>query len=171
VGLKAPELLAEQHDTSGFDCGEPSLTEWLQRAGLKNQRNDGSRTYVVCDGQIAVAYYTLATGSIQRAEAAGKVRRNMPEPVPVVVLGRLAVDKRYQGRGIASGMLRDAVLRVIAASEQVGIKALLVHALSEEARRFYLRHGFQVSPADDMTLMVTIKDARAHLSAVASKGD
>ena len=165
MGLKAPERLTEHHDISDFDCGVPSLTEWLKRSGLKNERNDGSRTYVVCDGQAVVAYYTLATGAIHRAEAAGKVRRNMPEPVPLVVLGRLAVDERYQGRGIASGMLRDGVLRVLAASEQVGIKALLVHALSEDAKRFYLRHGFQVSPADEMTLMVTIKDARAHLSA------
>ena len=163
MGLKAPERLSEQHEISGFDCGEPSLTDWLQRAGLKNERNDGSRTYAVCDGQVVVGYYTLATGSIQRAAAAGKVRRNMPDPVPVVVLGRLAVDERYQGRAIASGMLRDAVLRVIAASHEVGIKALLVHALSEEAKRFYQRHGFLVSPVDEMTLMVTIRDACAQL--------
>lgn len=163
MGLKAPERLTEQHEISGFDCGVPSLTDWLRRAGLRNERNDGSRTYVVCDGQVVVGYYTLATGSVRRAEAAGKVRRNMPEPVPVVVLGRLAVDERYQGRGIAAGMLRDAVLRVIAASEHVGIKALLVRALSEEAESFYQRHGFQVSPVDEMTLMVTIRDAYARL--------
>ncbi|MEF8982649.1 GNAT family N-acetyltransferase [Thiohalorhabdus sp.] len=138
-----------------------TLTDWLQRVALKNEHNDGSRTFVVCDGQAVVGYYTLATGAIQRAEAPGKVRRNMPEPVPMLVLGRLSVDNRYHGKGIGRGMLRDAVLRVVGASEQVGIKAVLVHALSEDARRFYERHGFQVSPADDMTLMVTLKDARA----------
>lgn len=164
MGLTAPERLTQAHDTSGFDCGVGSLTDWLQRVALKNEHNDGSRTFVVRDGQSVVGCYTLATGSVQRAEAAGKIRRNMPEPVPVVVLGRLAVDNRYHGMGIGRGMLRDAVLRVVGASEQVGIKAILVHAISEDARRFYERHGFQASPADDMTLMVTIKDARAMMA-------
>lgn len=120
---------------------------------------------MVSDGPSVVGHYTLATGAIERAEATGKVRRNMPEPIPVIVLGRLAVDLRYHGMGMGRGLLRDAVLRVIGASEQVGVKAILVHAISDKARRFYERHGFQASVVDDMTLMVTLKDARALLKA------
>jgi GNAT superfamily N-acetyltransferase len=162
VGVSAPAPLTDEHDTSSFDCGDPVLNELFQRAALKNERNGGSRTFVVCDGQHVVGYYTLATGALQHGDAPGKVRRNMPAPIPVIVLGRLAVSRDRQGQGIGRGMLKDAVFRVIGVAEQVGVKAMLVHAISAEAKRFYLRRGFVESPTNDMTLMTTIMDAIAH---------
>ena len=164
MGIRAPVPLADEHGTVRFDCGDPVLNEWLQRTALKNERNGGSRTFVVCDGQQVIGYYTLATGALQHSDAPGKIRRNMPDPVPVIVLGRLAVSLDRQGRGIGRGMLKDAVFRVIGVAEQIGVKALLVHAISAEAKRFYLRHGFIESPTNNMTLMTTISDAIAHTS-------
>jgi predicted N-acetyltransferase YhbS len=163
MGISAPAPLQADHDTSQFNCGHAMLDDWLQNTALKNQRHDGSKTFVVCDGQRVAAYYTLAAGAVQRMDTPGRVRRNMPEPVPVIVLGRLAVDTAYQGNKIGPGLLKDALLRAISVSEQIGIKAMLVHAISEEAKNFYLHHGFVESPTNNMTLMITIKDALAHL--------
>ena len=113
----------------------------------------------------AVTSALLAYPSALRAQAtaAGRVRRNMPDPVPVMVLGRLAVDRAYQGRGLGEGLLRDAILRTLQAAELGGIRAILVHAISEEAKRFYERHGFVASPVDPMTLMITVADAEKAL--------
>jgi predicted N-acetyltransferase YhbS len=163
MGISAPAPLQADHDTSQFNCGHAMLDDWLQNTALKNQRHDGSKTFVVCDGQRVAGYYTLAAGAVQRMEAASRVRRNMPEPVPVIVLGRLAVDTAYQGSKMGAGLLKDALLRAISVSEQIGIKAMLVHAISEAAKNFYLHHGFVESPTNNMTLMLTIKDAVANL--------
>ncbi len=164
MGISAPTPLAEEHDTSSFDCGDPVLDEWLQKTALKNESNGGSRTYVVCDDDRVISYYTLATGSVERTNTPGKFRRNMPDPIPVMILGRLATDKGYQKSGIGRGILKDAIQRVIGVAEQVGVKGILVHAISEDARDYYLRRGFSTSPTNDMTLMITIKEAIAHLS-------
>lgn len=110
-----------------------------------------------------MGYYPLAAGSVVRAEATGRTRRSMPDPVPVMVIGRLAVDSTYQGQGLGRVLLRDAVLRTLQAADIAGIRALLVHAISEEARGFYERWGFQPSPIDPMTLMVTMQDAQEAL--------
>ena len=120
-----------------------------------------SRTYVVCVGPKVAGYYTLAAGAVAHGEAPGRViiRRNMPDPVPVVVLGRLAVDKAFHGQGVATGLLRDAVLRVVQAAEIAGIRAILVHAISEAAKRFYEKHGFVESPADPLTVMIPVREA------------
>lgn len=162
MGINAPVPLTKEQDIAAFDSGDPVLDLWLQRTALKNERNGASRTFVVCDENRVIGYYALATGAVEQGDVPGKVRRNMPDPIPVIVLGRLAVDREYQGKGIGRGMLKDAVLRVIGVAEQVGVKAVLVHAISEEAKRFYLRAGFDESPTNDMTLMITIKDAVAH---------
>jgi GNAT superfamily N-acetyltransferase len=111
-----------------------------------------------------VGYYALATGGVAQAQAPGRVRRNMPDPVPVMILGRLAVDRDWQGRGLGRSLLRDAVLRTLQAAEIIGIRAILVDAISDEAKKFYERHGFTVSPVDPMILMITIADARKALS-------
>ena len=116
-----------------------------------------------CAGGRVVGYHALATGGVAQAQAPGRVRRNMPDPVPVMVLGRLAVDQAYQGRGLGAGLLRDAILRTLQAAELGGIRAILVHAVSEDAKRFYERQGFVVSPVDPMTLMITMADARKAL--------
>ena len=162
--LRAPERLRSDHDLSSFVSGVPILDEWLRRRALRNEDSGASRTYVVCVGGRVVGYYALATGAESLAAAPGRVRRNMPDPVPVMVLGRLAVDRTYRGRGIGRSLLRDAVLRTLQAAEIAGIRALLVDAISEEARRFYERHGFQPSPIDRMTLLLTLADATAALS-------
>lgn len=159
ANLSAPEPIRPDHDLALFDCGaEPSLNEWLKKRALANHSAGASRTYVVCDGSRVVAYYCLASGAVRAAEAPGRVRRNMPDPIPVVILGRLAVDRAWQGHQIGAAMLRDAALRTISAARTIGIRAMLIHAISDSARAFYLRYGFVPSPADPMLLMATIQD-------------
>jgi len=161
--LSAPEPLLATHDIESFDCDEPVLNDWLKKRALKNENSGASRTYVVCQDNHVVGYYVLATGSVMHKEAPSKVRRNMPEPVPVMVLGRLAVSKHMQSAGVGRGLLRDAILRTLGVSKQAGIKALLVHALSDAAHKFYRQCGFIESPLDPMVLMITLKDAEHHL--------
>ena len=157
--LVAPRNLSADYDVSGFDSGEPALDEWLRRRALQNEASGASRTYVVCAGRRVVGYYTLAVGAVAHAHAPGRVRRNMPDPLPVMLLGRLAVDKAFQGRGIGTGLLRDAVLRTVQAAEIAGIRAILVHVISAAARRFYEERGFVASPVDPMTVMITFREA------------
>lgn len=157
--VRPPEHLTPGHDVAAFDSGVPALDDWLKRRALANERSGGSRTYVVCAGRRVVGYYALATGGVAQATTPGRVRRNMPDPVPVMVLGRLAVDRAYHGRGLGAGLLRDAILRTVQAAVLGGVRAILVHAISDDAKRFYERHGFIVSPVDPMTLMITVADA------------
>ena len=157
--LSAPEKLSQNHDLAQFQCGSPELDDWLRRRALQNEEGGASRTYVVCAGRQVVGYYALASGAVAHTDAPGRVRRNMPNPVPVMVIGRLAIDLRVQGRGIGSALLRDAVLRTVQAAEIAGIRAVLVHAISERAKRFYERSGFISSPVDPMTLMITVAEA------------
>jgi GNAT superfamily N-acetyltransferase len=163
--VRPPEPLTEAHDLAIFDSGESSLDDWLRRRAMRNETSGGSRTYVVCSGsgERVVAYYCLAAGAVAHADAPGRVRRNMPDPIPVVVIGRLAVDRTFQGRGLGRSMLRDAILRTIQAARIAGIRAILVHAISDEARQFYQRSGFYSSPLDPMTLMITIQEAERAL--------
>lgn len=157
--LRAPEKLSPSHDLSQFRCGEPALDDWLRRRALQNEESGASRTYVVCTGGRVVAYYALAAGAVAHIEAPGRVRRNMPDPVPVMVIGRLAIDQSMQGQGLGPALLRDAILRTLQAAEIAGIRAILVHAISERAKRFYERWGFVSSPVEPMTLMITVAEA------------
>jgi len=163
--IGAPEHLTASHDLSSFDCGVPALDDWLRKRALANEASGASRTYVVCDAGKVVGYYALASGGVTLSAAPGRVRRNMPDPLPVMILARLAVDRSWQGRSLGRSLLRDAVLRTVRAAEIAGIRAILVHAISEEAKRFYERYGFAASPVDPMTLMVTIADAQRALPA------
>jgi GNAT superfamily N-acetyltransferase len=163
--IGAPETLGADHDLSPFDSGTPALDDWLRRCALRNQESGASRTYTICADRRVVGYYALAVGAVAHAEATGRTRRNMPDPVPVMVLGRLAIDAGFQGRGLGRALLRDAILRTLQAAEIAGIRAILVHAISEDARRFYERCGFQPSPLDLMTLMITLRDAEQALLA------
>jgi GNAT superfamily N-acetyltransferase len=158
--ITSPEKLSPTHDLSGFQSGETTLDDWLRRHALSNEETGASRTYVVIANKKVVGYYTLAVGAVAHAEAPGRVKRNMPNPVPVMVLGRLAVDKEFQNLGIGTGLLRDAVLRTTQAAEIAGIRAILVHALSELAKRFYEKYGFVASPINSMTVMMTVAEAR-----------
>jgi GNAT superfamily N-acetyltransferase len=156
--VSVPEHLTSGHDVSVFDSGVPELDDWLRRRALQNEASGASRTYVVSAGGQVVGYYALATGAIAQRQATGRVRRNMPDPIPVMVIGRLAVDRAYQGRGLGSALLRDALLRTLNAATVVGIRAVLLHAVSEEAKRFYEKAGFSSSPVDPMTMMITLAD-------------
>lgn len=130
---------------------------------MKNQATGASRTFVACKGDRVMAYYALASSAVAADEATGRLRRNMPDPVPVVVLGRLAVDQSLRGQGVGRALVRDACIRVVTAAETIGIRGVLVHALSPQARAFYERVGFEPSPLDPMTLMMNLADLRATL--------
>jgi GNAT superfamily N-acetyltransferase len=158
-GLGAPERLSVAHDLSGFDSSEPVLDDWLRRRAAQNEVSGASRTYVISSGNRVVGYYSLAVGAVAHADVPGRIRRNMPDPVPMMILGRLAVDKGFQGKGIGAGLLRDAILRTLQAAEIAGIRALLVHALNERAKRFYEGYGFVASPVEPMTVMITLIEA------------
>lgn len=161
--IGATEALREDHDISSFESGTPVLDDWLRQRALANQARGASRTYVLCAGKRVVGYYALAVGAVAQVEATGRTRRNMPDPIPVMVIGRLAIDLGWQGGGLGRALLRDAVLRTMQAAEIAGIRAVLVHAISEDAKRFYERCGFRPSPIDPMTLMITLGDAERAL--------
>ena len=166
--LSAPEKLSPDHDLSQFQCGEATLDDWLRKRALHNEESGASRTYVVCVGRRVLAYYALAVGAVAHVDAPGRVRRNMADPVPVMVIGRLAIDQSIQGQGIGPALLRDAILRTLQAAEIAGIRAILVHAISERAKRFYEKWGFVSSPVEPLTLMITVAEAR---KAVAEKSE
>lgn len=160
----APEHIEAHHDVATFDCGKQELNGWLRLKALKNEASGASRTYVICADGHVVGYYALATGAVARAVATGKVQRQMPDPIPVMIIGRLAVDVRNQGRGLGYGLLRDALLRTLQVAEQAGIRAVLLHAVTGEATKFYQRAGFQESPLDPMTMMIAIADVENALA-------
>jgi len=162
--ITSPGKIQAGHNLASFDSGEPVLDDWLRRRALRNEATGASRTYTVCSKGRVVGYYTLAVGAVEAARAPGRVKRNMPDPVPVMVIGRLAVDQKYQGRGMGRALLRDAVLRIIQAADIVGVRAILVHALTDDAKKFYQRCGFRASPIDPMTLMITTADAEKALT-------
>lgn len=160
VQLNALEPLTSGHRIDAFDCGEPTLDEWLRKRALGNQASGASRTFVVTDASGRVmGYYALAAGAVAHESATSAVRRNMPDPVPVLVLGRLAVDRQAQGMKLGAALLQDAVKRAIGVSANAGIRALLVHALSERAKQFYVHYGFQASTLHPMTLMMRLPSA------------
>lgn len=158
-GLGAPVPLAADHDTSQFVCKHASLSTWLGKRALANAASGASRTYVVCTAERhVVGYYALSAGSIAAAAATGRLRRNMPDPLPVIVLGRLAVHTAWSGRGVGSGLLKDAVLRSIQASALIGARALLCHAMDDDAVAFYVKHGFVHSPVEPLTLLLGLRE-------------
>jgi predicted N-acetyltransferase YhbS len=164
AALRPPEPLSWDHDLDAFDCGVEALNEWLKRRARRNEAEGASRTFVCCAGPRVAGYYSLAAGSVLHPVATSRVRRNMPEPVPVVLLGRLAVDRGWQSRGLGPDLLRDAALRIVAASQSIGVRAILVHAVSEPAKAFYRKHGFRESPIEPMTLMITVEEAQKVLA-------
>jgi GNAT superfamily N-acetyltransferase len=161
--LRPPEKLNSLHQIESFDSGNSQLNDWLKRRALKNELEGASRTYVLCAGEVVVAYYCLSNGAVAQTAATGRVRRNMPDPIPVMMIGRLAVDSQWQGKGIGRALLRDAILRTLQAAEIAGIRAILVHAISEDAKQFYEKCGFTASPLEPMTLMVKVNGATTSL--------
>ena len=161
--LRAPEPLHEAHRTDTFQCGAPSLDVWLQRRAWTNQQSGASRTFVVCRGEQVNGFYALAAGSVDHHQVPGRVRRNMPDPIPVAVLARLAVATAEQGSGLGRALVRDALFRVHAAADEIGIAAVLVHALDDRAKHFYLTCGFTESPVAPLILIARLKDIGAAL--------
>ncbi len=161
--LSAPDLLTDYHEIEAFASGLESLDTWLKRRAMKNQATGASRTFVACDGRRVVAYYAQAPIAVAVVEASGRFRRNLPDPIPVVGLGRLAVDQSFQGKGVGRALVRDAGYRVIQAADAIGIRGLIVQATSAEAKAFYEYIGFDASPLDPMTLMITLADLKASL--------
>ncbi len=154
--ITSPTLLSPVHDVSRFDCGNAALDEWLRTHALRNQGSGASRTYVVEEESRVVGYFALANGGVAAAEAPGKLRRNMPDPIPVMILARLAIDRSWQGRGLGLDLLRDAVLRTQQAAMIARIRALLVHAIDEGAAQFYERAGFLRSPIRPLTYLLPL---------------
>jgi GNAT superfamily N-acetyltransferase len=161
--ISAPQPLADHHVVDAFDCGEPSLDDWLKRRATGNQASGASRTYVVCVGEAVVGYYCLAAGALGHADAPGALRRNRPDPIPVMVLGRLAIHKDHHQAGLGTALLRDALTRTLQAAEIAGVAALLVHAISEDAKRFYRSRAFVESPVKPMTMCLILESARKAL--------
>ena len=155
--ITAPAAITAAHDLENFYCGEPSLDMWLRSKALKNE-GKASRTYVVCQGNRVVGFYSLAVGSVAHEFSPGNIKRNMPNPVPVMILGRLAVDQSAQGKGIGKALVRDAILRTIQAASIAGIRAILVHALHDRAATFYQECGFRASPVSPLTFMLRLED-------------
>lgn len=165
MSMTAPHLLTSADDVGGFACGTTSLDEWLTRRAMANQVSGASRTYVVTDlsegGHRVVGYYCLASGALAVVDAPGSVRRNMPDPVPMAILGRLAVDAPWRAKGLGVALLQDAVLRTAQAAQILGVRGLLAHAVSAQAKAFYEYHGFKASPTQPMTLVLSLTSSPA----------
>lgn len=163
--LSQVELLASNHDVTQFDCGKhPSLNDWLKRLARMNQASGDTRTYVIHRDSNVVGYYSLAPGSISRKEATARAAKSAPEPIPVVLLARLALDKSEQHQGLGPALLKNALLRAYAGAEIIGGRAILVHAINEEAANFYREYGFESCPGMEWHLMLLMKDLRASLA-------
>jgi GNAT superfamily N-acetyltransferase len=157
MNLNHPVLLTQDHQVNSFSCGESVLDDWLKRRALANNISGASRTFVVADDDYQVmGYYALAAGAVTHQESTRSIRQNMPDPVPVMVLARLAVDVHAQGMKLGAALLRDAVERCVLVSENAGVRALLVHAFHDQARQFYEYYGFKAAPSHPMTLMLRI---------------
>ena len=157
MSLSAPAALSAYQDLTQFDCGEPALDDWLKKRALNNESRF-SRSYVVCEGRRVAAYVCISAGSVERPAALGRIRRNAPEIIPVSIIGRLAVDRAFAGKGLGSDLLAEALQRIAAASRTIGIAAVLVHAKSDAARRFYLsRAEFVEFPPDSRILFLPIE--------------
>jgi GNAT superfamily N-acetyltransferase len=162
VNLVGPALLDTTHHLDAFQSGVDTLDYWLRHRARKNQASGASRTYVVCDASRVLAYYCLASGALSSEQSSSsRFSRNMPNPIPVVILGRLAVDRSLHGKGIGRGLVRDACLRVLQAADILGIRGIVVHALSLEAKSFYKKMGFDAGKNDPMMLMITLNDLRS----------
>lgn len=153
----APTLLSTSHELDAFSCGKPVLDDWLKKRARTNQTGGASRTFVVAEGNRVIGFYCLSSGAIAAIDAPGSVRRNMPDPIPMTILGRLAVDQDFQGKGVGPALLQDAILRAGQAAAIIGIRGVMVHALDEDAKGFYEYYGFKASPTDPMALILSLK--------------
>lgn len=157
-GYRGPDLLDPAHDVADFDCGDEALNEWLRRRAQRNQLEGSSRTWVVTHGASVVAFYASSTAAVVRAEATRRAARNQPDPLPAMLLARLAVDRGHQGKGLAAALLKHFLQKAFEVAALTGLRLVLVHAKDPLAAGFYRRFGFEPSPMDDLTLMLLTKD-------------
>lgn len=171
MGITPPEPLTPEHNIENFNCGKPELDNWLKKNALRSQDGGGARTFVVTstESQEVVGFYCISAGSVEHKQLSGKYRRNMPDPIPVILLGRLAIDQQHARQGIGSGLMKDCYQRVLQVSDEIGIRALLVHALDNESRDYCVHLGFDRSPIQEHTLMVSVKAIKASLLPPVSK--
>ena len=156
-----PAPLQDAHEVDAFECSEPALHDWLKTRAKSSTQGDTARTYVVCDGNAVIGYYALAAGAIEHAGLPGGLRRNAPNPVPVIILARLAVHKNEAGKGLGQDLLKDAMARAAGAADIIGARALLVHAINDKVGAFYRKLGFKPTDADGKTLYITMREIRA----------
>jgi len=164
LNLTAPTPLSTEYEVDHFESSEFTLDEWLRKSAMKNQLSGASRCFVLCEKKKVIGYYVLSAGAISHEFTRKSIRRNMPNPLPVLLLGRLAIDKKFHNKGLGSALLRDAMLRTVGIAADAGVFAILVHALSESAKRFYLSRGFVESPLQPMTLFMTLETVRSILA-------
>jgi GNAT superfamily N-acetyltransferase len=164
LNINRPIPISEEHETDAFCSGNDALDEWLKFKALANEKKRASRCFVITKNNVIIGYYAIVAGSVTHKEATGKIKRNMPDPIPVMILGRLAIDKNYQRFGLGTALLKDALLRTSQAADIIGIKAVLVHAIDQNAVHFYQERGFKSSPIDVKILMVTLDDVIRHMS-------
>ncbi|WP_419917910.1 GNAT family N-acetyltransferase [Candidatus Poriferisocius sp.] len=157
---RGPELLAPDHDVTNFDCDDKALDEWLRRRAPRNQLEGSSRTWVVTEDSRVVAFYASSTAVVARTEATSRAARNQPDPLPAMLLGRLAVDRSHQGKGLAAALLKHFLLKAREVASLTGMRIVLVHARDNEAAEFYRHFGFDPSPVDSLTLMLLVKDIK-----------
>lgn len=157
---RGPELLTASHNINDFDCGDMALNEWLRRRAVRNQNEGSSRTWVISDNAQVVAFYASSAAAIARTEATKRAARNQPDPLPAMLLGRLAVDRHHQRLGLAEALLKHFLLKALEVAEYTGLRLVLVHAKDDQAASFYRRYRFEPSPIDKLTLMMLIKDIR-----------
>lgn len=161
MSLRGPEPLGPQHRLEGFDCGKPTLNDWLLRHARQAQGSGSAKTFVVVDDDRVAGYFSLTVGQIDTLDAPERIRKGMGQyPLPVVILARLAVSTTDQGRGIGIGLLQEAIRRTMLIAEHAGIRAMLTHPIDEDATRFYTRFGFIASPLREQQLLLLLKDAR-----------
>jgi len=152
----APAPITEQHDVSQFDCGRPPLNDWLKQRALRNESR-ASRCFVACNGQTVIGFYCLAAGSVRPSEVPSGLKRNMPPIIPVLIIGRMAVDTAYQGKKLGAALMSDALKRCVAVSKEIGAAAVLVHAVDQNVIPFYAQYGFQPFPEGNLTLFLPMK--------------
>jgi GNAT superfamily N-acetyltransferase len=155
-----PVLLGADHNLDDFDCGVDSLNAWLREKAQHNQREGGSRTWVVTEQGRVIGYYASSTAVLLRADAPKRAARNQPDPLPAVLLARLAVDRKYQGVGLGRALLKHFLLKALEVAELTGVRILLVHAKDAGAANFYRQYGFEPSPVDELVLLLLVKDVR-----------
>jgi GNAT superfamily N-acetyltransferase len=155
------EKLRREHDLSQFDCGNTTLNTWLQKYAWTNQQADSAKTYVALAENRVAGYYALTTGSVHRHESPERIAKGLANhPIGIVLLARLAVDNAHQGKGLGKALLFDALTRIEEAADIVAVRAVMVHAIDEAARRFYEHFEFEPSPLDPFQLLLLLKDLR-----------